>query len=408
MKISKSNNYLSEYKKYIPGSKIFNNFDPFEQKQTPFCFTRGKSSYVWDLDGNKYLDFNMSLGSIILGYSNNEVNISAKKQLKKGITFSLMHNLEIDVAKKLINMIPSAEMVRFGKNGSDVLAAAVRLARYVTKKDKVLSCGWHGIHDWSLANTSRNGGIPKQIKNLSIKFKFNDINNLSNLIKKNKDQVSCIVMDLCAKYYPDKNYLEQVRELADKNKIILIFDEIITGFRMAPGGAQSYFNVKPDLSCFGKGIANGFPLSALVGKEKYLRKASDLFYSLTFAGEAVSLAAANASLEIYKNKNLSIDLENKGNYLKKKILNTLKEYKFEDYFKVEGMPSRLILSFEEKLNKRQDKEQINLELIKFFANKKILYNGSIFICKTHTYQNLDYFNKVFFMSLKKIKKKFKL
>ena len=319
MKISKSNNYLSEYKKYIPGSKIFNNFDPFEQKQTPFCFTRGKSSYVWDLDGNKYLDFNMSLGSIILGYSNNEVNISAKKQLKKGITFSLMHNLEIDVAKKLINMIPSAEMVRFGKNGSDVLAAAVRLARYVTKKDKVLSCGWHGIHDWSLANTSRNGGIPKQIKNLSIKFKFNDINNLSNLIKKNKDQVSCIVMDLCAKYYPDKNYLEQVRELADKNKIILIFDEIITGFRMAPGGAQSYFNVKPDLSCFGKGIANGFPLSALVGKEKYLRKASDLFYSLTFAGEAVSLAAANASLEIYKNKNLSIDLENKGNYLKKKF-----------------------------------------------------------------------------------------
>ena len=255
---------------------------------------------------------------------------------------------------------------------------------------------------------SRNGGIPKQIKNLSIKFKFNDINNLSNLIKKNKDQVSCIVMDLCAKYYPDKNYLEQVRELADKNKIILIFDEIITGFRMAPGGAQSYFNVKPDLSCFGNGIANGFPLSALVGKEKYLRKASDLFYSLTFAGEAVSLAAANASLEIYKNKNLSIDLENKGNYLKKKILNTLKEYKFEDYFKLEGMPSRLILSFEEKLNKRQDKEQINLELIKFFANKKILYNGSIFICKTHTYQNLDYFNKVFFMSLKKIKKKFKL
>lgn len=408
MKISKSNNYLSDYKKYIPGSKIFNQFDPFEQRQTPFCFTKGKSSYVWDLDGNKYLDFNMSLGSIILGYSNNEVNKSAKKQLKKGITFSLMHNLEIDVAKKLINMIPSAEMVRFGKNGSDVLAAAVRLARYITKKDKILSCGWHGIHDWSLANTSRNGGIPREIKNLSIKFKFNDINNLSNLIKKNKNQVSCIVMDLCAKYYPNKNYLKEVRELADKNKIILIFDEIITGFRMAPGGAQSYFNVKPDLSCFGKGIANGFPLSALVGKEKYLRKASDLFYSLTFAGEAVSLAAAKASLEIYKNKNLSKNLENKGNYLKKKMLNTLKKHDFEDYFKIEGMPSRLILSFEDRLNKRNDKDQINLELIKSFAENKILYNGSIFICKTHTNQNLEYFNEIFSLSINKIKKKFNL
>ena len=408
MKILKSNNYLTKYKKYIPGSKIFNSFDPFEQKQTPFCFTKGKSSYVWDLDGNKYLDFHMSLGSIILGYSNNKVNRSAINQLKKGITFSLMHSLETKVASKLINMIPSAEMVRFGKNGSDVLAAAVRLARYITKKDKVLTCGWHGIHDWSLANTSRNGGIPKQIKNLSIKFEFNNIDNLVYLIKRNRGEISCIVMDLCAKYYPEKNYLNKVREIADKFKIILIFDEIITGFRMDPGGAQSYFNVKPDLSCFGKGIANGFPVSALVGKEKYLRKASDLFYSLTFAGETISLAAADTALNLYKDKKLSQNLEKKGNFLKSKILKTIDEQNFNGYFKVEGMPSRLIISFDKKIINRPNKDQINLELIKNLAEKKILYNGSVFICKTHTYENLNYLNESFAISLNKIKKKFNL
>ena len=150
MKILKSNNYLTKYKKYIPGSKIFNSFDPFEQKQTPFCFTKGKSSYVWDLDGNKYLDFHMSLGSIILGYSNNKVNRSAINQLKKGITFSLMHSLETKVASKLINMIPSAEMVRFGKNGADATSAAIRIARYHTQKDHILFCLYLGsVFDFS-------------------------------------------------------------------------------------------------------------------------------------------------------------------------------------------------------------------------------------------------------------------
>ena len=408
MKIIRSNKYLEEYKKIIPGSKILNNFDPFEQKKTPFCFTRGKDAHVWDLDGNKYLDFHMSLGSIILGYSNKEVNKAAISQLKEGITFSLMHSLETKVASKLIKMIPGAEMVRFGKNGSDVLAAAVRLARYITKKDKVLSCGWHGIHDWSLANTSSNGGIPKQIKKLSIQFEFNNIDNLLGLIKKNKNDISCIVMDLCARYYPEKNYLKKVREIANKYKILLIFDEIITGFRMHPGGAQSYFNIKPDLSCFGKGIANGFPVSALVGKEKYLKKANDLFYSLTFAGETISLAAASAALDLYKNKKLSRNLEKKGNYLKDNILKVIDEQNLNGYIKIEGMPSRLIISLDKKILKNSKKDLINLDLIKNLAEQKILYNGSIFICNKHSYQNLDYFCKSFAVSLKKTKKKFNI
>ncbi len=408
MKIIQSNKYLKEYKKIIPGSKILNNFDPFEQKKTPFCFTRGKDAHVWDLDGNKYLDFHMSLGSIILGYSNKEVNKAAINQLNEGITFSLMHNLETKVASKLIKMIPGAEMVRFGKNGSDVLAAAVRLARYITKKDKVLSCGWHGIHDWSLANTSRNGGIPKQIKKLSKKFEFNNIDNLLSLIKKNKNDISCIVMDLCARYYPEKNYLKKVREIADKYKILLIFDEIITGFRMHPGGAQSYFNVKPDLSCFGKGIANGFPISALVGKEKYLKKANDLFYSLTFAGETISLAAASAALDLYKDKKLSHNLEKKGNYLKNNILKSLDEQNLNGYIKIEGMPCRLIISLSKKIAKNSKKDLINLDIIKNLAEQNILYNGSIFICSKHSYKNLDYFCKSFVISLKKTKTKFNI
>jgi glutamate-1-semialdehyde aminotransferase len=408
MILDKNNKYLHSYKQLIPGTKIFNDFDPFEQKVTPFCFKKGKDSFVWDIDNNKYLDFHMSLGSIILGHANKKVNSSALKQLKQGITFSLMHDLEIVVARQLIDMIPSAEMVRFGKNGSDVLAAGVRLARYITKREKVLSCGWHGIHDWSLANTSKHGGIPDKIRKLSLRFEFNNIHNLYKIIKKNKNEVSCIVMDLCARYYPEKGYLQEVKELAKKNKIILIFDEIVTGFRMHPGGAQGFFNIVPDLSCFGKGIANGFPLSALVGKEEYMKKANELFYSLTFAGETVSLAAANTALKEYRFKELSKNLEKKGNYLIGLILKVLKNQNLENFFKIEGMPCRPIISLRNLKFGSRNLNLINLELIKKLAEKNILYNGSVFICKTHTFQDLKYFANSFEGALEDIKNKFKL
>ena len=398
---------LKEYKNLIPGTKIFDRFDPFMIGQTPFFFKKGKGSYSWDADNNKYLDFHMSLGSIILGYSNDKINLSAKNQLSKGMTFSLMNNLEIETAKKLIKMIPSAEMVRFGKNGSDVLAAGVRLARYITKKDKVISCGWHGIHDWSLANTSRNYGIPNEIKKLSLKFEFNNIDSLHNLIKKNKDEVACIVMDLCAKYYPKKGFLNDVKKIAKKNKILLIFDEIITGFRLHPGGAQKYFGITPDFSCFGKGIANGFPLSALVGKEKYMRKANDLFYSLTFAGESVSLAAASTALDIYNDLNLSKDLESKGIYLINRLQKAIDDNFLNDHVGICGMPCRPIIELKNLSKNSKNKKILNLNLIKDFVEKKILYNGSIFICKTHTLKQLEYMSLIFNNILEKNKKFFK-
>lgn len=404
--LKKNKFYLKRYKNLIPGTKIFDRFDPFETGKTPFCFKKGKGSYSWDVDGNKYLDFHMSLGSIILGYSNESVNTAAKMQLSKGMTFSLMNNLEVEVAEKLKKMIPSAEMVRFGKNGSDVLAAAVRLARYITKKDKVVSCGWHGIHDWSLANTSRNYGIPSEIRNLSLKFEFNNIQSLENIIKKNKTNISCIVMDLCAKYYPEKNFLRRVKEIAKKNKIILIFDEIITGFRIHPGGAQKYFGVTPDLSCFGKGIANGFPLAALVGKKKYMKKANDLFYSLTFAGESVSLAAASKTLDIYKNIKLSKELKSKGIFLIKSMQRSIDFYKLEKVVKISGMPCRPIISINntKKINKTKN---LHHYMIREFLNKNILYNGSIFVCKTHTKKELQYFSKCFHEILGKFMEKMK-
>lgn len=407
IRLNKNKLFLKGYKNLIPGTKIFDRFDPFMIGQTPYFFKKGKGSYSWDIDNNKYLDFHMSLGSIILGYSNEKVNYSAKKQLLKGMTFSLMNDLEIETAKKMIKMIPSAEMVRFGKNGSDVLAAGVRLARYITKRDKVISCGWHGIHDWSLANTSRNYGIPNEIKKLSLKFEFNNIESLHNLIKKNKNEVACIVMDLCAKYYPKKGFLNEVKKIAKKNKILLIFDEIITGFRLHPGGAQKYFGVTPDLSCFGKGLANGFPLSALVGKKRYMRKANDLFYSLTFAGESISLAAGSTALDIYNNLKLSKELENKGNYLINKLQIAIDENSLNDNIRIYGMPCRPIIEIKHYSKNLSIKRTLNLNLIKDFAKKKILYNGSIFICKTHTLKELNYMSLIFNEVLEKNKKYFK-
>lgn len=409
-KITKSNILYSIAEKIIPsgGQTYSKGVSQFTKGIAPKYLESGKGAYATDVDGNKYIDYVMACQPLILGYSDPDVNKAIIKQLHKGSTFSLHNKLEIDVAKLLIEIVPSAEMVRFGKNGSDVLAAAVRLARYITKKEKVLSCGWHGIHDWSLANTSRNGGIPEKIRKLSLKFEFNNIDNLNKIIKKNKNEISCIVMDLCARYYPSNNYLQKVKELAQKNKIILIFDEVVTGFRMHPGGAQSFFNVTPDLSCFGKGIANGFPISALVGKKKYMVKANELFYSLTFAGETISLAAANAALKEYKEKKLAINLETKGKYLIKLISEIFKNHNLQDYFKTEGMPCRPIFSLNSLRLNPTKIDLINFDLIRNLAKKNILYNGSVFICKTHTFKNLKYFSEMFEETIVDIKKKFKL
>ena len=385
MKLKQSKKLLQRSKKVIPGGNTFSKTELFGQGITPFALTHGKGSVVYDVDNNAYTDYILGLGCINLGYSFKPVDDAIKKQLDSGISFSLAHPLELTVAEKIIEMIPSAEMVRFGKNGSDVLSAAVKLARYITKKDHIISCGYHGWHDWVIANTSKPGGIPKNIARLSHKFEFNNINSLQKIINILDGDVSCVVMDLVSRYYPKPGFLEEVREITEKNNIVLIFDEIVTGFRMHNGGAQAYFNVIPDLSCFGKAIANGMPISALVGKKKYMGKLDEIFFTLTFAGETLSLAAANATLDFYLKNDVSKNIFKKGKILKDGMEKIIFEYELDDKICIEGMESRPILGFK---NNVKNQSELTNYIVKYLCENNILSNISFFVNYSHTVKDI--------------------
>jgi len=265
----------------------------------PLYIERGKGSHVWDVDGNEYIDFVSGLCPIILGYCDPDVDSAVKAQMESGVIFSLPHRLEIEVSEKLCEIIPCAEMVRFGKNGSDATAGAVRLARAYTGRDHIITVAghYHGWADWYIGITARNAGVPQAIRELTHTFEYNDIDSLHALFRQYPNQVACVIMEPMSLTWPEDGFLEAVKELTHKNGAILIFDEVITGLRMAMGGAQEYFGVIPDIACFGKAIANGYPLSAVVGKSDIMSYFGKVHFSFTNGGECLSLAASKATLE---------------------------------------------------------------------------------------------------------------
>lgn len=264
---------------------------------SPLFLERGFGAEVVDVDGNRYIDYVLGLLPVVLGYGDPDVDAAILAQLSKGISFSLATSLEVELSEKIVDLIPSAEMVRFGKNGSDATSAAIRLARAHTGRDLVALAGYHGWHDWYIGTTSRNKGVPLAVRSLSHSFPFNDLDALATLLRKHPDEFAAIVLEPASAVQPKPGYLEGVRSLADRHGAVLVFDEIISGFRCDLGGAQALQGVTPDLSCFGKAMANGMPLSAIVGRREIMRGIEDIFFSGTFGGEALSLAAAIATIE---------------------------------------------------------------------------------------------------------------
>jgi glutamate-1-semialdehyde 2,1-aminomutase len=219
--------------------------------------------------------------------------------------------LEAEVAELICELVPSAEMVRFGKNGTDATSAAIRLARAYTGKDHIAVCGYHGWQDWYIGSTTRNKGVPKGVSDLTHSFPYNNLDYLRDLLESNHE-IACVIMEPMNIVFPNAGYLEGVRALTKKHGVVLVFDETITGFRFSKGGAQELFGVKPDLSTFGKGIANGYPLSAIVGKREIMMEMEEIFFSGTFGGELLSLAASKVVLEHHLNGKLCENLEEIG------------------------------------------------------------------------------------------------
>lgn len=260
-------------------------------EQAPLFVTHGNGGYTYDVDGNEFVDCVGGLLPVILGHRDPDVDFAIRQQLANGISFSLSTPLETELAYLLSMTIPCAEMCRFGKNGTDVTTAAVRLARYVTSRPNILSAGYHGWADWSVCHDNmRNHGIVSSAKQHTTIYKYGDTVMARALLE--DESYACVIVEP----ETDKEHLEQLRSICDKTGTLLIFDEIITGFRFSMGGAQKLYGVTPDLACFGKAMANGMPLSALVGKKKYMEKMEKLSFSGTFFGETLSLAASIATI----------------------------------------------------------------------------------------------------------------
>jgi len=275
--------------------------DQFVRGITPKYLQRGCGSHVWDVDGNEYIDYPMALGPILLGYDYAPVSEAVIKQVRQGTTFTLMHPLEVEVSELLTSVIPSAEMVRFGKNGADVTSAAVKVARAATGRDHIAYCGYHGCQDWYAVTTPRNKGIPKALAGYMHAFEYNRIETLERVFAENPGQIACVIMEVpgtdpIVDPVTGKNFLQLVKDVAHKNGAVFVLDEIVTGFRYSIGGAQKYYRVTPDLSCFGKGMANGFAISALVGKKEFMKELNEVFFSMTYSGDTIGLAAAKATI----------------------------------------------------------------------------------------------------------------
>mgnify|MGYP001554199199 CR=1 FL=1 len=370
----------------------------FTRGVAPIYLEKGKGCHVWDVDGNEYLDYVMGVGPLSLGYNYPKVNDAIKKQLDKGIVFSLVNPLEVEVSELIKEVIPNAESVRISKTGADVTSAAIRAARAYTGRTKVLGCGYHGWHDWYISVTDRNKGIPEGIKQLSFTINYNDIESLEKSLDAD---IACVIMEPTVFDPPKPGYLEKVKELCEKNGTVLIFDEMWTGFRLALGGAQEYFGVTPDLATYSKACANGMPVAFITGKKEIMQVfENDVFFYTTFGGEALSLAACKATIEVMKEKKVQEYLFAKGKVLKQGILDLIKKHDIS-YLNLIGFEPRTLLIIDGSAgNVLEIKSLMQQEMIK----RGILWAGYHNISFSHTDKDIDYTLKVYDEVLPIVKK----
>ncbi len=269
---------------------------------------------VTDTFGRKSIDWNLSGGCAILGYRRREIEEAIVAQLAAGPLSPFTNPLEIEVAEQIVAAIPSAETVAFGKNGSDGLTAAVRLARAVTGREVILTCGYHGFHDWFMALGANVRGVPRALAELVASFEYNDLGSLEALFAKH--QVAAVVMEPTKRVEPAPGFLAGVRELCDRAGALLVFDEVVTAFRVDRSSVQALYGITPDLTCLGKAMGNGMPLSAIAGPRRLMRHFSSVGVSMTYEGETLSLAAARACMNILANEPVAEHLRRAGEFVR--------------------------------------------------------------------------------------------
>ena len=353
--------------------------DQFVDGVYPKFVEKSLGAKLKGLDGKWYLDFMCGLGPIILGFNHERTNTAVKDQLKQGIIYSLPSLLEQELAELICEVVPCAEQVRFAKNGTDADLAAVRIARSYTGKEHIIKCGYHGWGDWH-GITMREYGIPKSLKDVVSEFEYNNLDSLEEELKNN--DVAGVIMEAQALTAPEPGFLEGVRKLCDEYGALLIFDEVVTGFRWALGGAQQHYGVTPDLCCLGKALANGMPLSAIAGKKEYMQELNHIFFSMTFGGECLSLAAAIETIKELKTKDYNHIWE-LGNTLDLGIKHLAKERNLKINFA--GSAPRHNLTFSSSY---KDPNGMKALFYQEMVKQGILFPNVIYIQFAHTMEDI--------------------
>ena len=375
--------------KRIPGfSQLLSKRpDQFSREFWPKYYSKAKGTFIWDLDGKKYLDFSFSgIGANVLGYADADVNRKVKKAIDMGSSSSINCYEEAELAELLCKMHKWADMVRYSRSGGEAVSIAIRIARTYSKKDKVLFCGYHGWSDWYLASNINAGsnldnhllpslkssGIPKGLEGTAIPFNYNNLEEFKLLFKKNIKDLGCVIMEPVRTVKPDDGFLETISKMCKKNKVPLIFDEISSGFRICPGGSHLKFGVNPDIAVFAKAIGNGFPISAIIGSQEIMSSAQDTFISSTNWTERTGSVAALATIKKFQDNNVHEHIHKMG----KKVQNFWKDMdkKYNLQLDVSGLYQLSYMSFKE-----------NNDIKKTFFVEQMLLRG--ILASTRYYPN---------------------
>jgi len=318
----------------------------------PGFISRGEGCRVWDLDGNEFIEYGMGLRSVTLGHAYPSVVDAAYRQMLLGNNYTRPSAIEVECAEMMVELIDAADMVKFAKNGSDATTAAARLARAYTGRDLIAVCQDHpffSVDDWFIGSTPMAAGIPEAIRNLTVKFKYNDISSVVSLFDEYPGQIACLFLEAATSVEPEEGFLNEVRKLCTKHGTVLVLDEMITGFRWHLKGAQNYYGLEPDLSTFGKAMGNGFSIAALAGKREIMDlggithdKERVFLLSTTQGAENHALAATLATIKVYREHDVIEHLWMFGEALRQRINEIIASLKLEDYFQLLGKPCNLV------------------------------------------------------------------
>jgi glutamate-1-semialdehyde 2,1-aminomutase len=351
--LARSNGLRARFHAAIPGGShtYAKGDDQFPEHYLPIM-DRGEECFAWDVDGNRYIEYGMGLRSVTLGHAFKPVVEAAYRQMKLGSNFTRPALIELKAAETFLDMVPGAEMVKFGKNGSDATTAALKLARAYTGRDMVAICEDHpffSIDDWFIGATSINRGIPESIRSLTVTFKYNDLQSLEDLFERYPDRIACIFLEPEKNDPPRDGYLHKAQELCHRHGALFILDEMITGFRWHLGGAQTQYQVTPDLSTFGKAMGNGFAIAALAGKKEFMqlgglehRNERVFLLSTTHGAETHALAAFLAVVKTYREDGVVNCLRQQGERLRSGLEASIASHQLSEFISIPGHPACLV------------------------------------------------------------------